>query len=91
MPPQGSTGRYYGASAEHRRQIRAALRLAAKQAQVLRSKAADLERTIDTFRDRATLPNPSQLTDRVGTRWQTLWSVLKATEKTITDLFELFV
>lgn len=87
---EAPTGRYYGANAEHRSQIRAAFRAAAKGVQLLNTRATELERTLERLRDRATLPTPEQVRNQVAARWQPVWNQLKAAEKNITDLFDLF-
>jgi hypothetical protein len=83
-------GRYYGASAEHRAQIRAAFRVAAKAQQQLVTAARGVEESLEIFRDRSTLPTPESVRNRIGGRWQYMWNQLKAAEKTLTDLFGLF-
>ena len=91
MPPNSPpTGRYYGASAEHRAQIRAAFRLAAKAAQDLATAAGRVEESLQIFRDRSTLPTPESVRDRIGQRWQYMWNQLKVAEKVISDMFGLF-
>lgn len=91
MPPQGQVqGRYYGANAAHRSQIRQAFRLVARQCQLLGTRVSELERRAEEFRDRATLPSPEQVRAGLGNRWQPVWDQMKATEKNIKDLFDLF-
>lgn len=84
------TGRYYGASAEHRAQIRAAFRVAARAQQQLTTASREVESTLERFRDRSTLPTPELVRTSIGQRWQYMWNQLKAAEKTLTDLFGLF-
>ncbi len=92
MPPSGAPrGVYHGVSAEHRAQIRSAMRAAARQVQSLGTRCTELERTVERIRDRSTLPNPDEVRQQIGDKWQRMWDALKIAERSLTDLFELFV
>jgi hypothetical protein len=91
MPPVAPpTGRYYGANAEHRAQIRAAFRLAARSQQALTSASKRVEESLEIFRDRSTLPTPESVRNRIGGGWQYMWNQLKKAEADIKGLFDLF-
>jgi len=92
MPPSGvPSGRYYGESAAHRKALRQAIRLVARQMQALRAKVHDLELAAERLRDRGTLPTPEQASATLSGRWQVVWNALKAAEKSLADYLAMFV